>query len=142
MGAPLRAFPDWPVFWLPDQPPARAFPPVPGRAIPETGSGELRARSPVTAADPRRICTGFPWRICMRPPSRDRHRIAAGRAAEQGGWGGDWGYALNAIPWYGTTAPLFLLPPMLSCRASGLFGGPETLASPIPAGRRGILAVE
>ena len=50
------------VFWLPDQPSGRAFPPRFGAAV-----ACLRLSSPVTAAGPRRNLTVFPVRPLRAP---------------------------------------------------------------------------
>lgn len=50
----------WQVFWLSDHPTPRAFPRY--RAVASVSNGRLRLSSPVTAAGPRRIFTGFPFK--------------------------------------------------------------------------------
>lgn len=55
----------WQVFWLPDQPTPRAFPRL--CAVAGVSHGRLRLSFPVTAAGPRRILTGFPFKPLRAP---------------------------------------------------------------------------
>lgn len=55
----------WQVFWLPDRPTCRAFPRL--GAVAGVSNGRPRFSFPVTAAGPRRILTGFPFKPLRAP---------------------------------------------------------------------------